>query len=76
MSVQYKSIKELKNMLNEREISYTELIQEPFLNFKNNSELKNLKQKAALSENTPYQEIEDYLPDEDLSGILSLKGVQ
>ena len=27
-------------------------------------------------ENTPYQEIEDYLPDEDLSGILSLKGVQ
>jgi len=38
--------------------------------------LKNLKQKAALSENTPYQEIEDYLPDEDLSGILSLKGVQ
>jgi aspartyl-tRNA(Asn)/glutamyl-tRNA(Gln) amidotransferase subunit A len=39
MSVQYKSIKELKNMLNEREISYTELIQETFLNIKNNSEL-------------------------------------
>jgi aspartyl-tRNA(Asn)/glutamyl-tRNA(Gln) amidotransferase subunit A len=39
MSVQYKSIRELKNMLNEKEISYTELIQETFLNIKNNSEL-------------------------------------
>ncbi len=39
MSVQYKTIKELKNMLNEKEISYTELIQETFLNIKNNSEL-------------------------------------
>ena len=38
--------------------------------------LKSLKEKAALSENTPYQEIEDYLPEEDLSGIVSLKGVQ
>ena len=39
MSVRYKSIKELKNMLNEREISYTELIQETFINIKNNAEL-------------------------------------
>ena len=38
--------------------------------------LKGLKERAALSENTPYQEIEDYLPEEDLSGIVSLKGVQ
>ena len=39
MSVQYKSIKELKNMLNNRDISHTELIQETFLNIKNNSKL-------------------------------------
>ena len=39
MSIQYKSINELKNMLNDREISHTELIQETFLNIKNNSEL-------------------------------------
>ena len=39
MSIQYKSINELKNMLNDKEISYTELIQETFLNIKNNSEL-------------------------------------
>jgi aspartyl-tRNA(Asn)/glutamyl-tRNA(Gln) amidotransferase subunit A len=39
MSVQYKSIKELKNMLNYRDISHTELIQETFLNIKNNSKL-------------------------------------
>ena len=38
--------------------------------------LKGLKERAALSKNTPYQEIEDYLPEEDLSGIVSLKGVQ
>jgi hypothetical protein len=38
--------------------------------------LKGLKERAALSENTPYQEIEDYLPEEDLSGIVSLRGVQ
>ena len=39
MSIQYKSINELKNMLNDKEISYKELIQETFLNIKNNSEL-------------------------------------
>ena len=39
MSVQYKSIKELKNMLNNKDISHTELIQETFLNIKNNSKL-------------------------------------
>ena len=39
MSVQYKSIKELINMLNNRDISHTELIQETFLNIKNNSKL-------------------------------------
>jgi len=39
MSVQYKSIKELKNMLNNRDISHTELIQETFLNIKNHSKL-------------------------------------
>ena len=39
MSIQYKSINELKNMLNDKEISYTEIIQETFLNIKNNSEL-------------------------------------
>jgi aspartyl-tRNA(Asn)/glutamyl-tRNA(Gln) amidotransferase subunit A len=39
MSIQYKSIKELKNMLNDKDISYTELIQETFLNIKNNSTL-------------------------------------
>ena len=39
MSIRYKSINELKNMLNDREISHTELIQETFLNIKNNSEL-------------------------------------
>jgi aspartyl-tRNA(Asn)/glutamyl-tRNA(Gln) amidotransferase subunit A len=39
MSIQYKSIKELKNMLNDKDISYTELIQETFLNIKNNSAL-------------------------------------
>ena len=39
MSVQYKSINELKNMLNNRDISHTELIQETFLNIKNNSKL-------------------------------------
>jgi aspartyl-tRNA(Asn)/glutamyl-tRNA(Gln) amidotransferase subunit A len=39
MSVQYKSIKELKNMLNNRDISHTELIQETFLNIRNNSKL-------------------------------------
>jgi aspartyl-tRNA(Asn)/glutamyl-tRNA(Gln) amidotransferase subunit A len=39
MSIQYKSIKELKNMLNDRVISHTELIQETFLNIKNNSGL-------------------------------------
>ena len=39
MSIQYKSIKELKNMLNDKDISYTELIQETFLNIKNNSKL-------------------------------------
>ena len=39
MSVQYKSIKELKNMLNDKEISHAELIQETFLNIKNNSDL-------------------------------------
>ena len=39
MSVQYKSIKELKNMLNNKDISHTELIQETFLNIRNNSKL-------------------------------------
>ena len=39
MSVQYKSIKELKNMLDNKDISHTELIQETFLNIKNNSKL-------------------------------------
>ena len=39
MSIRYKSVKELKNMLNDRKISHTELIQETFLNIKNNSEL-------------------------------------
>ena len=39
MSIQYKSIKELKNMLNNKDISHTELIQETFLNIKNNSAL-------------------------------------
>jgi len=39
MSVQYKTINELKNMLNDKEISHTELIQETFLNIKNNSAL-------------------------------------
>ncbi len=39
MSVQYKTINELKNMLNDKEISHTELIQETFLNIKNNSTL-------------------------------------
>jgi len=39
MSIQYKSIKELKNMLNDRVISHTELIQETFLNIKSHSEL-------------------------------------
>ena len=39
MSIQYKSIKELKNMLNNRDISHTELIKETFLNIKNNSKL-------------------------------------
>jgi len=61
MSVQYKSIKELKNMLNNRDISHTELIQETFLNIKNNSALnafitlneeKSLK-KADNLDNTP-----------------------
>ena len=39
MSIQYKSIKELKNMLNDKDISHTELVQETFLNIKNNSAL-------------------------------------
>jgi aspartyl-tRNA(Asn)/glutamyl-tRNA(Gln) amidotransferase subunit A len=39
MSVQYKSINELKNMLNDKEISHTELVQETFLSIKNNSAL-------------------------------------
>ena len=39
MSVQYKTISELKNMLNDKEISHTELIQETFINIKNNSAL-------------------------------------
>ena len=39
MSVQYKSISDLRSMLNNREISHTELIQETFLNIKNNSKL-------------------------------------
>ena len=39
MSIQYKSIKELKSMLNDKDISHTELVQETFLNIKNNSAL-------------------------------------
>jgi aspartyl-tRNA(Asn)/glutamyl-tRNA(Gln) amidotransferase subunit A len=39
MSVRYKTINELKNMLNDKEISHTELIQETFLSIKNNSAL-------------------------------------
>jgi aspartyl-tRNA(Asn)/glutamyl-tRNA(Gln) amidotransferase subunit A len=39
MSVRYKSISELKNMLNSKKISHTELIQETFSNIKNNTEL-------------------------------------
>ena len=39
MSIRYKSINELKNMLNSKKISHTELIQETFLNIKNNIEL-------------------------------------
>jgi len=39
MSIQYKSINQLKNMLNDKEISHTELIQETFSNIKNNSNL-------------------------------------
>ena len=31
MSIQYKSIKELKNMLNDKDISHTELVQETFV---------------------------------------------
>ena len=39
MSIQYKSIKELRNMLKDKDISHTELVQETFLNIKNNSAL-------------------------------------
>lgn len=61
MSIQYKSIKELKNMLNDKDISHTELVQETFLNIKNNSALnafitlneeESLK-KAVNLDNTP-----------------------
>ena len=61
MSIQYKSIKELKNMLNDKDISHTELVQETFLNIKNNSALnafitlneeESLK-KAGNLDNTP-----------------------
>ena len=39
MSIQYKSIYELRNMLNSKEISNAELIKETFLLIKNNAEL-------------------------------------
>ena len=39
MSIRYKSINELKNMLSTKKISHTELIQETFSSIKNNSEL-------------------------------------
>ena len=34
------------------------------------------KQFLTQGERATYQNIDDYLPDEDLSGILSVKGVQ
>ena len=39
MSIRYKSINDLKNMLSTKKISHTELIQETFSSIKNNSEL-------------------------------------
>ena len=39
MSIRYKSINELKNMLSTKKISHTELIQETFSSIKSNSEL-------------------------------------
>ena len=35
-----------------------------------------VKKYLTQGEKATYQNIEDYLPDEDLSGILSVKGVQ
>ena len=38
--------------------------------------LMNLKARAkARAKDNPYGQIDDYLPDEDLSGIVAVKGV-
>ena len=69
MSIRYKSVKELKNMLNDRKISHTELIQETFLNIKNNSELNAF---ITLNEEESIQKANnlDNIPDSgSLAGI-------
>jgi len=69
MSVQYKSIKELKNMLNNRDISHTELIQETFLNIKNNSKLNAF---ITLNEEESLRKANNL---DDIAGSGSLAGI-
>ena len=69
MSVQYKSIKELKNMLNNRDISHTELIQETFLNIKNNSKLNAF---ITLNEEESLKKANNL---DDIAGSGSLAGI-
>jgi len=69
MSVQYKSIKELKNMLNNRDISHTELIQETFLNIKNNSKLNAF---ITLNEEESLKKANNL---DDITGSGSLAGI-
>jgi aspartyl-tRNA(Asn)/glutamyl-tRNA(Gln) amidotransferase subunit A len=69
MSVQFKSIKELKNMLNNRDISHTELIQETFLNIKNNSKLNAF---ITLNEEESLKKANNL---DDIAGSGSLAGI-
>ena len=69
MSVQYKSIKELINMLNNRDISHTELIQETFLNIKNNSKLNAF---ITLNEEESLKKANNL---DDIAGSGSLAGI-
>ena len=69
MSIQYKSINELKNMLNDKEISYKELIQETFLNIKNNSKLNAF---ITLNEEESLKKANNL---DDIAGSGSLAGI-